>query len=177
MRWRTIAPVAVLTVLVGLLAYGLTRDPHALPVAMVGKPAPAFELPTLSAPDDKTRLDVFAGQPVVVNVWASWCRACRSEGGVLAEAARRTGVPVVGLNYKDRPAEARRWLQRFGNPFVVVALDPSGAAGIDWGVTGVPETFVIDADGVIRDKIVGPVTEHIMRQRLVPQLRRLQVDR
>ncbi|WP_423820954.1 DsbE family thiol:disulfide interchange protein [Salinisphaera sp. SPP-AMP-43] len=176
MRWRAIAPVAVLLVLVAVLAYGLARDPHALPAAMVGKPAPEFELARLAAPDDTLRLASFAGRAVVVNVWASWCRACRSESVVLAEVARRSGVPIVGVNYKDDPERARRWLKRFGDPFVAVGLDRSGDTGIDWGVTGVPETFVIGGGGVIRDKIVGPVTEKIMQQRLLPGLQRLQSE-
>lgn len=176
MRWRVIIPGVVLLLLVGVLGYGLTRDPRVLPSALIGKPAPAFDLPTLAQSNRRISLNSLKGRVAVVNVWASWCVACRSEVSLIAELSQRTGVPVVGINYKDTRDDARRWLQRFGDPFAVVAFDQSGDTGINWGVSGVPETFVLDGQGVIRYKVVGPITEEEMRQRLLPELRRLQAE-
>ena len=117
-------------------------------------PAPAPPLPTLANPDRHVTTQALQGQVSLVNVWASWCVACRAESSRVAEITQRTGVPVIGLNYKDKRPDATRWLTVFGNPFSVVAVDASGRVGIDWGVAGVPETFVVDRQGVIRYKVV-----------------------
>lgn len=176
MRWIVIVPSVVLIGLLVLLGYGLTQDPRALPSALIDKPAPAFVLPKLSQPSQTIDLKALEGRVALVNVWASWCVACRSEVSLIAELSQRTGVPVIGMNYKDKPADAKRWLKRFGDPFAVVAVDQSGQTGIDWGVSGVPETFVVDAKGMIRYKVVGPITEEEMRQHLLPELQQLQAE-
>lgn len=174
MRWWLIIPGLVLIGLVGMLGYGLTRQPSVLPSALLDQPAPAFDLPTLAHPDQRITAQALKGQVSVVNVWASWCVACRAESSLVAEMTQRTGVPVVGLNYKDKRPDATRWLTIFGNPFQVTAFDASGRVGIDWGVSGVPETFVVDRQGVIRYKVVGAITEQEMNQRLIPLLNKLQ---
>lgn len=173
MRWSVLIPGGVVLALIVVLGYGLTRDPSALPSALDGKPAPAFDLPSLEQPTQRIDLSQLNGQVALINVWASWCVACRSETDVLGELSRRTGVPVLGLNYKDTPDNARSWLKQFGNPYTLIAVDQSGATAIDYGVSGVPETFVIDQHGVIRDKVVGPISDSIMRERLIPELRHL----
>lgn len=174
MRWRLIVPIAVVLVLIGLLGYGLTRQPDVLPSALIGKPAPEFDLPTIDSERDRITNKDLEGNVTLVNVWASWCVACRAEHGLITEISRRTGVPVVGLNYKDTREAARRWLGRYGNPFAVVAFDGSGEVGIDWGVAAVPETFVVDRSGTVRYKVVGAITREKMNNTLVPKLNKLQ---
>ena len=173
MRWRLVLPIAIVFALIVLLGYGLTRRPDILPSAFIDKPAPAFDLPTLTSDRDRITVDDLKGRVTLVNVWASWCVACRAEHELITAVSRRTGVPVVGLNYKDTEADALRWLGRYGNPFAVVAFDPSGATGIDWGVSAVPETFVVDAQGIIRYKVVGPITREEMNASLIPKLEQL----
>lgn len=173
MRWPVVIPGLVLIGLVAMLGYGLTRQPSILPSALLDRPAPAFNLPTLANPDRHVTTQALQGQVSLVNVWASWCVACRAESSRVAEITQRTGVPVIGLNYKDKRSDATRWLTVFGNPFSVVAVDASGRVGIDWGVAGVPETFVVDRQGVIRYKVVGAITEQQMNQRLIPILNKL----
>ncbi len=166
-------PVVVLLGLTAVLGYGLTRNPHILPSALIGDPAPAIDLPTLGE-GGRFSLDAVRGRIVLVNVWASWCVACRGEVELLSEISQRTGVPVIGIAYKDERAAARAWLKRFGDPFAVVAMDTSGRAGVDWGISGVPETFLIDASGKVRYKVVGAVDEKAMREHLLPLIDRLQ---
>lgn len=175
MRWQRVVPIAVVVVLIVLLGYGLTREPSTLPSALIGEPVPEFRLPTLaSAERDFLTDEALQGQVTMINVWASWCLACRAEHELVAEIVMRTGVPVIGLDYKDTRAAARRWLNRFGNPFAVVAFDKHGTLAFDLGVSGVPETFVVDANGVIRHKVVGPITPEIMNNKLIPLIKRLQ---
>ena len=176
MRWRVVVPVAVLIALVGLLGYGLTRDPHTLPSAYLNRAAPTLALPSLADETQAVRLADMAGRVTLVNVWASWCVACRSEVSELAELSETTDIPVVGIDYKDTRDEASRWLRRFGNPYARIAFDESGSTGIDWGISGVPETFVIGRDGQIKDKIVGPVTAEVRRDRLVPLIEQLKAE-
>ncbi|MBO9469095.1 DsbE family thiol:disulfide interchange protein [Endozoicomonas sp. G2_2] len=176
MRWRLVIPVVVVLMLIVLLGYGLTRRPDVLPSALIDKPAPQFDLPTLASDRERIRTADLKGKVTLVNVWASWCVACRAEHALITEISRRTGVPVVGLNYKDTKEGALRWLGRYGNPFAVVAFDRSGEVGIDWGVAAVPETFVVDRQGTIRYKVVGAITRDEMNDTLVPTLERLKAS-
>ncbi|MES1925224.1 DsbE family thiol:disulfide interchange protein [Salinisphaera sp. T31B1] len=173
MRWRTLAPIIVVMGLIVLLGYGLTRRPDILPSALIGKTAPAFDLPTLASDRPRISAADLKGRVTLVNVWASWCVACRAEHALITEISQQTGVPVVGLNYKDTKQAALRWLGRYGNPFAVVAFDESGQVGIDWGVAAVPETFVLDRSGTIVYKVVGAITPEEMKQTLIPKLKQL----
>lgn len=158
---RYALPAAVLAALVVLFAVGLQRDPTKVPSPLIGKPAPAFALPALDG--STLALAQFQGKPVLVNFWASWCTPCLQEHPLLMELAR-SGVVIVGLNYKDDPEAARQWLSRHGNPFAAVAQDRDGRVGLDWGVYGVPETFVLDAAATIRHKQIGPMTREAWEQ-------------
>ncbi len=139
---------------------------------MIGKLAPAFSLPRLDGQGVFSTSDL-KGQVWLLNVWASWCAACRQEHPTLVRFAKTGGVPVIGLNYKDQPASARRWLAELGDPYLLSAVDADGRVGIDYGVYGVPETYVIDKAGVIRYKRVGPVTVEFLRETLEPLIREL----
>jgi len=167
-------PFAIFIVLAIVLAFGLTRDPKLLPSALIDKPAPAIGLPLLANPQQTLTTDSLHGQVWLLNVWASWCAPCREELPVLMTFAQRDGVPIYGLNYKDQSDTARTWLQRYGNPYRASAVDLDGRVGIDWGVYGVPETFVIDRAGRVRFKHPGPITEQIWRERVLPVVRSLQ---
>lgn len=165
---RYAIPAAVLAVLVALFAVGLQRDPTVVPSPLIDQPAPAFSLPTLDG--GTLSLAQLQGKPVLVNFWASWCTPCLQEHPLLMDLARN-GVTVVGLNYKDDPEAARQWLARHGNPFSVIAQDREGRVGLDWGVYGVPETFVLDAGAVIRHKHIGPLARTDWERDLAPRLR------
>jgi cytochrome c biogenesis protein CcmG/thiol:disulfide interchange protein DsbE len=170
---RFLIPLALFVVLAGFLMIGLRLNPREVPSPLIDKPAPAFALPRLSAPDTRVGLDAYKGQVVVLNVFASWCVPCLAEHPLVSELARGTKARVVALNYKDAPEDATRWLARHGNPYADVLTDRDGQVGIDYGVYGVPETFVIDASGVIRHKQIGPITPAALRDELLPLLRRL----
>ena len=176
---RFVWPLLVFLALVGLLGAGLQRDPRDVPSPLVGRAAPTFELPLLAAapatPATPATLSSqsLRGQVWVVNVWASWCVACQAEHPVLIDLARQAGVPVIGLNYKDQPAAASAWLARHGNPYRATVQDSAGRVGLDFGVYGVPETYVIDRAGVIRLKHTGPLTPEAVQQRVLPLLREL----
>ena len=161
-------------ILLIFLGYGLTLNPREVPSPLIGKPAPAFRLPTVADPAKSMGTDDFAGKVTLLNVWASWCVSCRQEHPLLVELARKGSVQVYGLNYKDTRQDARRWLASFGDPYVASAFDEDGRVGIDWGVYGVPETFVIDRKGVIRHKLTGPVTPENWEKTLQPLIQRLQ---
>lgn len=172
-RWQFILPLAGFVVLLGFLGAGLSLNPREVPSPLIGKPAPEFSLPRLdNAAQSFTRQDM-AGRVWVLNVWASWCQPCLEEHPLLLDLARRSPVPLVGLNYKDKPAAAIAWLGRHGNPYTTSASDLKGLVGIDYGVYGVPETFVIDRQGFIRFKHIGPLTPQVMRERLEPLLKEL----
>lgn len=173
MRAGHLAPVLVVLALVGLLAYGLTRDPSKIESVLIGRPAPAFDLPRLKNPDARFDDSALRGRVSVLNVWASWCLGCRQEHPLLSRLSERAGVPVYGLNYKDRRQDALRWLERYGDPYAASGHDPAGRAGIDWGVAAVPETFVIDAEGIIRYKQIGAITPRDLEEKLLPLLRQL----
>ena len=161
-------------ILLIFLGYGLTLNPREVPSPLIGKPAPAFRLPTVADPAKSMGTDDFAGKVTLLNVWASWCVSCRQEHPLLVELARKGSVQVYGLNYKDTRQDARRWLASFGDPYVAGAFDEDGRVGIEWGVYGVPETFVIDRKGVIRHKLTGPVTPENWAKTLQPLIQRLQ---
>ncbi|HMT39021.1 MAG TPA: DsbE family thiol:disulfide interchange protein [Thermomonas sp.] len=171
-RWL---PLAVFAALAVLLAAGvwMSRKPDrdALPSPLIGKPAPAFALPVLHEPARTVRLQDLRGQPFLLNVWGSWCVECRVEHPVLTRFAETRRVRVVGYNWKDEPADALRWLAQFGNPYWVVLSDVEGRAAIDWGIYGAPETFLVDADGIIRWKHVGPLDDGVIADELEPLLR------
>ena len=170
---RRFVPFAVFVVLLGFLALGLTLKPRELPSPLIGKAAPGFVLPMLNAPQNSLSPRDLRGQVWVLNVWASWCVACRDEHASMLEMAQLGVVPIYGLNYKDQRADALGWLARFGNPYVASLSDTDGRVGIDYGVYGVPETFVIDKAGVVRRKFVGPVTPQAIRDEIVPLVARL----
>ncbi len=174
-RWQFIAPLAVFVVLVGFLAVGLNLNPREVPSPLINKPAPAFALPRLDDPAQIISLQDMAGKVWVLNVWASWCVACREEHPLFVEFSRRSPVPLYGLNYKDTRDEAQAWLARFGNPYTASLSDTKGLVGIDFGVYGVPETFIIDKQGVIRFKHIGPVTPEVLKERIEPLLKELNV--
>lgn len=171
---RYLIPLAVFIVMVVFLAIGLTLDPREVPSPFIGKPAPAFILPQVAEPAQTLSPADLKGQVFLLNVWASWCVSCRQEHPLLVELARRKEVAVYGLNYKDERETALGWLQRFGNPYIASAFDADGKVGIDWGVYGVPETFVVDRKGIIRHKLTGPVTPEILEKDLLPLIRKLQ---
>ena len=166
-------PVVLFALLALLLWRGLSLDPREVPSPLIGQPAPAFELPRLDDAARMMRRDDLRGRPWVLNVWASWCAACLHEHALLVEFSRAQAAPLIGLNYKDRRPEAMQWLQRHGNPYDASLFDEQGRAGIDFGVYGVPETFVIDRDGIVRLKHVGPLTREVLQQRIEPLLRDL----
>ncbi|MEQ1438309.1 DsbE family thiol:disulfide interchange protein [Fontimonas sp. SYSU GA230001] len=163
-----ILPVAVLLGLVVLFAVGLRHDPRLVPSPLIGKPAPAFELRQLGTQTIHRRDDLL-GRPVLVNFFASWCAACRDEHPLLMELSRR-GVEIIGMDYKDTDADGERWLRLHGNPYRTVLADPEGRAGLDWGVYGVPETYVLDAQGIIVYKQIGPLDAQTWRDTIAPLL-------
>lgn len=154
---RYAIPVVVLLLLIALFAVGLTRDPREVPSPLIGKPAPVFELAQLGDTRRLTPAD-FRGRPVLVNFFASWCAGCQVEHPLLMKLSQQ-GVEIIGIDYKDTDADGARWLQQHGNPYRTVLTDPQGQAGLDWGVYGVPETFVLDAEGTIIHKQIGPMTK------------------
>jgi cytochrome c biogenesis protein CcmG/thiol:disulfide interchange protein DsbE len=173
-KTRFVLPLVVFVVLVVLLGVGLTLNPREVPSPLIGKPAPAFELPQLHAPDATFASQDMLGKVWMLNVWASWCASCRDEHPVLMALARSGAVPIYGLNYKDVRAQGIEWLERYGNPYRLSAYDAKGAVGIDYGVYGVPETYVIDRRGVIRYKRIGVVTPDVLREKILPLVRELE---
>jgi len=173
MKRAALIPLALFAVLAVFLGLGLTHDPHELPSPLIDKPAPAFRLPVLSG-DTAFSSGQMRGQVWLLNVWASWCVACRQEHATLVGFAKTGLVPLVGLDYKDKDADAQGWLQRYGNPYTLSAVDADGRVGIDYGVYGVPETYLIDKAGTIRFKQIGPVTPELLRDTLVPLIKELQ---
>ena len=170
---RYAVPLGVFILMVVLLGYGLTLDPKKVPSPLIGKPAPAFSLARLHAPQYRVSERDFQGQVWVLNVWASWCVACRAEHEVIKRLSSLGIARVVGLNYKDKPEHARSWLQELGDPYALSLMDRDGRVGIDWGVYGVPETFIIGRDGMIKYKHIGPITLETLDSELVPILKKL----
>jgi cytochrome c biogenesis protein CcmG/thiol:disulfide interchange protein DsbE len=158
----------------GFLFVGLGLNPREVPSPLVGKPAPAFQLPRLDDPAQTVGRNDLLGKVWMLNVWASWCAPCREEHPLVIDIARRKLVPVYGLNYKDQTQAARGWLANLGDPYTATLVDANGRVGIDFGVYGVPETFIIDRQGVIRYKHTGPLTADVVRTRIEPLLKELQ---
>jgi cytochrome c biogenesis protein CcmG/thiol:disulfide interchange protein DsbE len=165
---RALIPLAVFIALAALLFYGLKLDPRKVPSPLVNKPAPEFSLPSLENPNQTVTQDILKGHVSLVNVWASWCPSCRAEHGELMEIARENDIQIVGFNWKDTRPEALQMLQRYGNPYVVSAYDPDNRYGLHWGVYGAPETFVVDAEGIIRYKHIGPVDRKVWETQIRP---------
>ncbi|RLA51088.1 MAG: DsbE family thiol:disulfide interchange protein [Gammaproteobacteria bacterium] len=181
-RVKLFLPLLIFIVLAVMLYWGLERDPNAMPSALVDRPVPAFTLPALNVDSlDTENLDVdnldadkglvdeqlFVGKVTLLNVWATWCPSCRIEHPYLAELTAQ-GVPIIGLNYKDDDEKARRWLLRYGNPYQLVIADHQGRLGLDLGVFGAPETYLIDSTGVIRFKHVGVLNDRVWQSKIAP---------
>jgi cytochrome c biogenesis protein CcmG/thiol:disulfide interchange protein DsbE len=171
---RRLLPLFAFLALLALLFVGVRmnsgRDTSAIPSPLIGKAAPKFSLPVLGEPARIVSEKDLLGQPYLLNVWGSWCPTCQDEHPHIAALARSGKVRVIGYNYKDEPADAARWLQQFGNPYSLVIADQDGRAALDWGIYGAPETFLVDARGVIRWKTIGVVDEKVIREQIEPLL-------
>lgn len=169
-----ILPLIAFMALAALLFVGVRmnsgKDTSAIPSPLIGKPAPALNLPELQMPESRLASSELKGRAFVLNVWGSWCVSCRVEHPIITDLAK-SGAIVVGYNYKDTPEDASRWLAQFGNPFALILQDTDGRAALDWGIYGAPETFVIDADGIVRFKHVGPLTAEVVTDKILPLLK------
>ena len=173
-RWSRYVPLAVFAVLVVFFAIGLTMNPRNIPSPLIGKAVPEFDLPAVKGRKLGLSAANLRGEVSIVNVFASWCLACRDEHPLLMKLAAGGVVPIHGLNYKDKPDDAAKWLDDLGDPYTRAGADISGQVGIEWGVYGVPETFVIDRNGHIAYKHIGPVTPAALSEKLLPLIRQLQ---
>lgn len=171
---RFLLPLGIFLLLSVFLAVGLVLDPREVPSPLIDKPAPQFQLAQLQDPGKTLDPGDLRGKVWIFNVWASWCVPCLQEHPLLVELSRQNLVPIYGLSYKDDRDNALKWLNRHGNPYTVSAMDADGRVGIDYGVYGVPETYVIDKDGIIRFKQIGPVTPKVLEQKILPLVRQLQ---
>ena len=170
---RYLVPLFLFIGLVIFLAVGLTRDPREVPSPLVGKPAPVFQVPQLAEPAKTFSPADMKGKVWLLNVWASWCVSCRQEHPLLVEFARAQTAPLIGMDYKDQRADALQVLRQAGNPYDLTAFDGDGRVGIDYGVYGVPETYVIDKEGVIRYKQIGPITSEALEKKILPLIAEL----
>ena len=173
---RALLPLIAFIVLVVFLAIGLTKDPRKLPSPFIGKSAPEFNLPLLHQLDNTFTPKSMLGKVWILNVWASWCVSCRAEHQVLNNLIKYHHVNLIGLNYKDEVIDARRWLGRYGDPYQLSVSDVEGLVGIEWGVYGVPETFVMDKKGIVRLKHTGPVTNKDISEKIIPLVRKLEAS-
>jgi cytochrome c biogenesis protein CcmG, thiol:disulfide interchange protein DsbE len=174
MNTKLLIPLAIFVVLAGFLFVGLWRDPREVPSPLINKPAPQFALAQLHDPATKLGTVDMKGQVWLLNVWASWCVSCREEHPLLVALAKAKIVPIVGLDYKDEPGPGKTWLVQNGDPYTTSVMDRDGSVGIDYGVYGVPETFVIDKSGTIRYKQIGPITQDALEKKILPLVRELQ---
>ena len=172
-RWPYLWPIAIFAIIGVFLGIGLTLDPRLVPSPLIGKPVPQFQLPPVQGRTLGLATEDLRGEVSVVNVFASWCVACRDEHPLWMELARQRALPIHGLNYKDRPEDAERWLGELGDPYTRTGADRDGRVGIDWGVYGVPETFIVDRAGKIRHKHVGPMSPDILKNQIVPIIKDL----
>jgi cytochrome c biogenesis protein CcmG/thiol:disulfide interchange protein DsbE len=177
MKKTALIPLVLFVVLVAFLAIGLGLKPREVPSPFIGKAVPEFELPELMKDGETISPEDLKGQVWVMNVFASWCVACRAEHEVLSKFIRTEKIPVLGLNYKDEPQDAKDWLKALGNPYQHIAVDYAGKVGIDLGVYGVPETFVVDKKGIIRHKVIGPVFDETVRDDLLPLILKLREEK
>ncbi|MCG5513974.1 DsbE family thiol:disulfide interchange protein [Ectothiorhodospira shaposhnikovii] len=171
-RLRYLLPLILIMVLGGFMMVGLTLDPRRVPSPLVDQPAPRFQLPALEDPERLVGSSDFDGEVVLLNIWASWCVSCRQEHQVLVAMANR-GVPIYGLNYKDERSDGLNYLRSMSNPYVWNAHDLEGRVGIDWGVYGTPETFIIDRQGRIRYKHIGPLSWQDAQNKILPMVEQL----
>jgi cytochrome c biogenesis protein CcmG, thiol:disulfide interchange protein DsbE len=170
MKLRYLLPILAFGILVAVFVVGLQRDPSALPSPFIGKPAPTFSLPSVEDPSVTVSSDEYAGQFALVNVWATWCVGCRHEHDFLLTLAEREDIPIYGLNWRDNREDALQWLQQLGNPYQISAFDENGEVGIDWGVYGAPETFLISPGGIVLHKHLSPLTEEIWQRDFLPKI-------
>lgn len=175
--WRRVLPVAIFVVLLAILGYGLTRNPSLVSSPLIGKPLPAFALPQLHEANNTIGNYDLRGSPYLLNVWASWCAACRVEHPLLMQVAEQRMLPVYGVNYRDKREDALAWLERYGNPYEAVIFDERGDLGLDLGVYGAPETFLVDRDNVIVYKHIGPITDEVWAEELHPRIVELQTSK
>ena len=177
-RLLFILPLLIFAIGAAFLYWGLNpeRDPAAIPSVLIDEPAPQFELPPIeaSATPGLSTADLAGGQITVVNIFASWCLPCRAEHPLLVDLAEQRDVRLVGINYKDKPEDALAWLEELGNPYEAIGADENGRAGIEWGISGVPETFILDREGTIRYRHVGPIHAVELDDVILPILERLQ---
>jgi cytochrome c biogenesis protein CcmG/thiol:disulfide interchange protein DsbE len=174
MNKKLLIPLVIFVALAGFLFVGLWRDPREVPSPLIDKPAPQFTLTQLAKPGANLGTTEMKGQVWLLNVWASWCVSCREEHPLLVELGKANVVPIIGLNYKDEPAAGMQWLAQNGDPYTTSVVDRDGRVGIDFGVYGVPETFVIDKAGTIRYKQIGPITAEALEKKILPLVRELQ---
>ena len=173
---KYIIPLILFIVLAVFLALGLKGKPGEIPSPLLNKPAPVFSAPKLNAANEKLSPADLKGKVWLFNVWASWCVSCRAEHPVINQLAQQQVAVIIGLNYKDDPEAAKKWLETLGNPYNDSVMDADGRIGIDWGVYGVPETFVIDKQGIVRYKHTGPVTEEDVQNTFLPLIAKLQAE-
>ena len=167
---RYIVLIVVFLSMLGIFVVGLDRDPSELPSPLIDKPAPHFDLPRVRDAMSTVGSKDYAGQLVLVNIWATWCVGCRQEHDYLLALAGRNEIPIYGINWRDQRDAALLWLERLGDPYVASAYDEDGRVGIDWGVYGAPETFLIDTDGTILHKRIGPMNEAVWQRDFVPRI-------
>ena len=174
---KRLLPFIGFALLAVLLGAGVLRnsgkDTSAIPSPLIGKPAPAFSLPVLGDPTRKVTDADLRGEAYLLNVWGSWCPGCRDEHPVITQLAQSGRIKVIGYDYKDEPEDAKRWLEQFGDPYALVIADQDGRAAFDWGIYGAPESFLVDKDGIVRWKYIGPMTDAVVREQLLPELETL----
>lgn len=167
---RYLIPLLLVAIMIPVFIIGLNRDPSELPSPFLNKPAPEFELPRLKDPSRTVGSADYAGQMVLVNVWATWCAGCRQEHAYLMKLASETDIPIYGLNWRDQRSKALAWLRELGDPYVASGFDEDGRVGIDWGVYGAPETFLISADGIVLYKHLSPLSEMVWQRNFEPRI-------
>jgi cytochrome c biogenesis protein CcmG/thiol:disulfide interchange protein DsbE len=173
---RYLAPLVIFFAMVGVFIYGIDKDPSIIPSPLIDKPAPAFNLPLLDDLETSMGTEDLKGQVVMLNVWASWCVACRAEHPLLVELGKSNIVDMYGLNYKDEVVDAHQWLAVWSDPYTKSFSDLDGRVGIDFGVYGVPETFILDKEGIIRYKHIGPISNESIKNEIIPLILELKAS-